>query len=193
MVDKWLACKYKPIYIRPSCIPITDFEEPLKQFQHYTTNLKGINKTTNDNNVSNHDAILPCEEVKIPNQQDHDELEIQSPEGIPSNSISSISVGTQCSESVCDIGTQTEQWPVLKHSSTQSDPLQLVDNAVQVSIANTSSSVMMQTSELIDERSLNDHPSTNYPDDLAVAQSTIIWQSLMIKILQIDASTPFHT
>lgn len=132
--------------------------------------------------------------MKISDQQDHNELEVQSPKKVPSNTISSISVGIQCSESVCDVATQTKQQPVLKHSSTQSDSVQLVDTAVQASIANTSSSsVMTQTSELIDEKCLNHHPSTSHPDDLAVAQSTIVWQSLMIKMLQIDASTPLHT
>ena len=173
---------------------ITDFEEPLKQFQHYTTNLKGISKTTNDENpVSNHDAILPCEEVKIPDQQDHDDLEEQSPKGIPSTTISSISVGIQCSKTVCSVETQTEQKPVLKHSSTQCDTVQMMDTAVQAGITNTSSSVMTQTSEPVDDKCLGDHTPTSHSDDLAVAQSTIIWQSLMIKILQIDASTPFYT
>ena len=121
-------------------------------------------------------------------QQDHNELQVKSPKGKSLDTSSgSISVGVQCSmkESMHDMETQTEQYPPLKHSSTQSDLIQLVDAGVQ---ATTSSSSFM-TQTLDDKYPPDDHQPTNYADELAVAQSTIVWQSLMIKILEIDANT----
>ena len=95
-------------------------------------------------------------------------------------------MGVQCSriKSIHDVETQTEQYPPLKHSSTQSDIVQLVDAGVQ---ATTSSyPVMTQT---LNDKCLSEHQPTSYADELSVAQSTIVWQSLMIKILEIDANT----
>lgn len=173
-------------YIHYTYIYYTDFEEPLNEFQHHAVNMKG----TNENILYNHDSISikQTEEVKITsNQPDHNDSQVGSPKGESlNNSSGSISMGVQYSmiESLHDMGTQTERYPSLKHSSTQSDIMQLVDAGVQ---ATTSSCSI--TTQTHDDKYLNEDQPINYADELAVAQSIIVWQSLMIKILEIDANT----
>ena len=168
----------------------TDFEEPLNEFQHHAVNIN--NKGINENILCNHDSISikQNEEVKttISDQQDHNDSQVGSPKGESlNNSSGSNSVGIQCSiiESLHDMGTQTEQYPSLKHSSTQSDIVQLVDAGVQTTTTNSCSI----TTQTLDDKCPNEDQPINYVDELAVAQSTIVWQSLMIKILKIDANT----
>ena len=119
------------------------------------------------------------------NQQDQNDSQVGSPKG-ENNSSESISVGVQCSmiDSLHDMGTQTEHYRSLKHSSTQSNIMQLVDAGVQATT--TSCSITTQT---LDDKCLNEDQPINYADELAMAQSTIVWQSLMIKILEVDANT----
>ena len=127
--------------------------------------------------------MMPTEEVQTSNQQDHKE---QLPEGVSlSTSTGTISVRVQCDniKSLHDVETQTEWYPLVKHSSTQSDVAEMVDSAVQATTNNCS--VMTQT---IDDMCPNDHPSINYADKLAEAQNIIVWQSLMIKILEVDVN-----
>lgn len=127
--------------------------------------------------------------MKILDELDHKELQRQLPKGKLSNG--SISVGIQCSSKIESVGTQTKQDPLVKHSSTQSDTIQLVDTGVQATVTNNCS-VTTQTDVLLDDKYLIGHQPTSYPDDLAAAQSTIVWQSLMIKALEINANTPYH-
>lgn len=154
---------------------------------------KEVDQTTNTENSLLTHYITSVEEVRVRDQQDHKELlPVQSLEG---NTSGSISIGVQCdsnSSSLHDIETQTEQSSLLKHSSTQSDMVQLVDVAVQVTANDDDDrSVMGRTSKIIHDECLSDHQQLidSSPDDLAVAQSTIVWQSLMIKILEINANT----
>lgn len=174
IVGNMYVCKL--VCIRLPYIPITDFEEPLKQFQR-------ASQTTN-----NYDAVIPTEQVNTSDQQVKQELQVQSPKGETSYaSTGVISVAVQCSSNTDNKETQTKKDALLKHSSTQSDAVQLVDGAVQTTM-NDCCSVMTQTSEL-DDKCFSDH---QLKDDLAVAQSTIVWQSLMIKILEINANTLHH-
>jgi len=174
------------------CKHCTDFEEPLKQFQHNKiehVEHKEINQIISLSDSTHYDAIASMEEVKITDQKDHRELQIQSPKGASSNTSSSISVGIQCSntKNLHDMETQTEH-NTLMHSSTQTD-VELLDASVQATVINRSTTT--QTSQSLDNgKHLNEHQqSTSYSDKLAVAQSTIVWQSLMIKILKINATT----
>lgn len=128
---------------------------------------------------------MPLEEVNASDEQ-LQEPQIQSPNGNSSANISEV----QCnkSEGVHDMGTQTEWYTLLKHSTTQSDPLQLMDVATMTNDVASKCSVMTQTSQPLDDKCLSYHDANNYPDELAMAQSTIAWQSLMIKVLQIHAN-----
>ena len=126
--------------------------------------------------------MIATEEVKTSNQQDHKE---QSPEGASlSTFIGTTSVGVQCDniKSLHDMETQTEWYPLMKHSSTQTDVAEMVDSEVQAATNNCS--VMTQTIDM----NPTDHPPINFADKLAEAQNIIVWQSLMIKILEVDAN-----
>lgn len=150
---------------------------------------RGINQATaNDensifNNSTHDNDNNSIEEMKISDKQ------VQLPKGKYSSNCRS--VGVQCSkaDNLHDMKTQTDQRPLMSHSSTQSDTVQLVDAAVQ-SVMISNSSTMTQTSPLPNDKCLDDHKQlANHSDDLAVAQSIIVWQSLMIKILEINANT----
>ena len=134
-----------------------------------------------ENTLGNYDPIVPSE---------NQESQVRSPEGESLNTSSGhISVGVQCSkiESIHDMGIQTEQYPILKDSSTQSDIVQLVDTPVQATTSNCSVTTQTLDDECPNDR--HDHQLANYADALAEAQNTIVWQSLMIKILEIEANT----
>ena len=156
-----------------------DHEEPLKQSQYHTAKFKGNDQTTYDknSNSTHDDSITPIEEVKMSDEQDCKVLSFEEEQD------SSISVGVQCSiaKKLHDVVTQTDYNSLLRHCSTQSDAVQLVDAASQANVTNNS--IMTQ---LTDDKHLNDRQLT---DDLAMAQSTIVWQSLMIKILKINTNT----
>ena len=185
----------------PLYIISIDFEEPFQYaqenktehvatvvdklpFNHYTPPVEE-QEILNEGTSKEQPVWLPKYEeqlVHLPNatgrSQDLTTPKEQSRES--SSNTPSRSVGIQCNRTVdiSDMGTQTIG--------------SVFDARTQTEMV-TTKSITTDTSDLLP----NDQPShslnqssnsnTNTDDRLALAQSTIVWQSLMIKLLKIDA------
>jgi len=175
---------------------VTDFEEPLQHRQEHnvtsTADKLPINLYVSPvEKLENKEYVYLLKSAEQPKEQLvhlHESKKqlvcLSKPKEQSSELLSNTSVGIQCNRivNVSEMSTQTSGKATL-----------LLNSGTQTEIV-VSKSAMTDTDDLL--LLPNDQPShspdqsnstTRTDDHLALAQSTIVWQSLMIKLLKIDA------